>query len=406
MTVAASPTFRQRALLAAGLVLSTLWLSTVAYGPQLRAAFGLSPAILPSLYNADSLQADGRAALALVGPDAAATLAANALIRQPIDQGSLALLLAAIERRPDMAAMTERGAALLPRLGWRSSDAMALLHRRALGQTPPDYALAADYADALLRRGRAPEAMFASLARMEQAPAARREVVRVLAARPTWRLAYLAGTGALAAGQIDARGCTLQALARAGSPASDDELAIGLSRLAERGEVAGAFRLWQSARPADAAAAVPFDGDFRRAAAAADDPDRRALPFAWNFAQAAAFSVRFGSAPDAPVTFAWNGRGAPVFAWQHVRLPGARLRLLAATDAKAETLDVRLRCSRRESVRFELGATGPGLLASPPIDAAALPCRFPRLELRGEPGSAPGGETIALRFVKLTPVAA
>ncbi len=400
---------RRRTLALSCLVLFSL-LATIAYGPGIRADLRIPTGhFLPILFNADSLKADGRVALDLLGPKATILLSTNALIRQPLDQESLALLILALQRNRDAPADLARGLQLLPRFGWRNNDAMFLLYRDAVNKVPPDFAAATRYADALLRREQNVDEVFALLAALEQNGSARAAVIDRLAAKPGWRLSYLAETAKLPPAAIAGRLETVRGLAASAAPLDPRELAVLINSLVALGDVDPAYRLWLAARGTGDAGDTPWDGDFRLAAAAGTRPAWLSLPFEWNFGRDPSFSIRPGQPAEPAPSFDWDGQGRPIFAWQQVRPLGQYQRLTVAVPVETgdvSTIGFRLSCPKGNEVVFDMHPAGHGLLTSDPADLLRLGCPFPLLEVRGTPGDLSRSTRFSIKSIKLQPVGA
>jgi hypothetical protein len=189
---------------------------------------------------------------------AVAAVAAN-----PMDADAIALLGAAAVAAGDDAA-AHSAFTVAAQLGWRNEATQ--LYWLGVGLELPDFSVAAERLDALLRSDRRSAATDLALAHLEASTPGRAALVAQLLAAPDWRDALVASTAGLTGARLAQRIAVLRQAGAAGMPLDCRVVARPVQALFAGGDFAAAARLWFGTcdRDQDAGQTVR-DGGFERA---------------------------------------------------------------------------------------------------------------------------------------------
>jgi hypothetical protein len=273
----------------------------------------------------------------------------------------------------------------MSKFAWRSAAGQQNLI--AVAAEKRDFAQLFQHGEALLRRGKLTDEVFALFSLMETLPDQRGAMVEALAKMPEWRTQYLTQREALVAPvQVEARHETLQALRRK-TPLARPELSALLFRLVALGQSDRAYALWRDTTRASAKANAAFDPTFQLAAANASRGGKADIPFEWQLNSGSTAGVllsRRGAATE--LDLYWNGQGVPVFLRQIFSASPGRFRVVvggvAADPLARRALTVELACPRSPPLELtRLEARRADLLVFE--SSTATSCGFPELRVLG-----------------------
>lgn len=327
----------------------------------------------------------------------------QALVRDPLDPRLLNLHFVQRTLREGSASpAVQSELQLVSRLGWRHTPAQQNLMVRAALENRLGEVL--DRIDALLRRQRATPQIFNFLGVVEATPEFRPLVIKRLSDRVPWRESYLMNGGNLSDPRaIDARFATLETLLDRGHSLTRREIGPFLTSAVAAGRGERAYRLWtRQARQTGPAGSVVFDADFRHAQALGPRPVAT-IPFEWQFSSGLGYRAAPSGRDRGGASLSWDGRGAPEFMYQLVRLqPGRAMLTVTAgeADTASQALAFALRCPSTNA-EFELAGAADGTLRYV-ADARRLDCGVARLTVEGRPLGTSGPVTIHLARVELT----
>lgn len=216
-------------------------------------------------------------------------------------------------------------------LGWRSTLVQTALLLDSVRRV--DDQLALSRIDGMLRRSVQKPELLNLLIRLEQAgPVPRREIARLLAARPNWRTDFMRlPAGYSSAAGVQARAETLDAMFARRLAPKRDEVAPIVNSLEASGDTERAERLWRQFHNIGTKVPLPFDPRFVVMAADPLDGQYQPMAYEWRGGHGAGYSARVSLIdPDnAVMAIRWDGRGAPVL---------LRQRLIAAPGRFAVTV--------------------------------------------------------------------
>lgn len=261
---------------AVALAVVALWMA-IAQGRTAMAVEGPQPAEALALDpDAPSALTAAAVATAAEDPARAERLAAAALAVAPMNAEALRTMGLARLAIPADAERGARAMQLAGALGWRDTPTQYWLMDAAA--RAGDWPTLAQRADALARRRVGRTDVYAVLRTAAADPAGAEAIAARLTLRPTWRREFLGDTALLGDGDDAAMENLYAAMRRAGSPATDEEVAPYLARLVQRGRYAAARRAWvRWDRGGEDGGTAIFDGGFARFAAS----DGATAPFEW-----------------------------------------------------------------------------------------------------------------------------
>ncbi|WP_324808316.1 O-antigen ligase family protein [Sphingomonas sp. LY29] len=270
-------------------------------------------------------------------PDEAGTLATDALAEAPLDVRSLSTLALVYEQQGRSAeAATLMGVAA--RGGWRDPVTQLWVMNRALEIS--DFDVAAQRADALLRRDLFREQLFPLLRSISTTAVAAQAIATRLSDNPKWRGSFMTTLADLTPAQLAAHEQILISLGRSEAPPTEAEAAAHVGSLVKSGEYRRAFDSWrrfagaQSPNRSNVTA-----GDFK--GLENGDLKAGAIPFKWSSGGILDASAKLGTPPTSPSGLAIQARArsgatGAVLKQAIVLDPGTyRLTFRAQTDSAA-----------------------------------------------------------------------
>jgi hypothetical protein len=354
--------------------LTLVFLSASAFWVYSGAWFGQAAAAAPKRF------ADARS---YSYPPDFYTYERQGLVLRPLDQERLngVLVYGRSATPPDAERLTK----LMSKFAWRTAAGQQNLIAAAAERR--DFAQLFKHSEALLRRGKLTNEVFALFSLMETLPDQRAAIVEALAKEPEWRAQYLTQREALVSPvQVEARYATLQELRRK-TPLARSELSALLFRMVALDQSARAHALWRDTARANAAADTAFDSAFRVAAASASQGGKADIPFEWQLnsgSTAGALVSRRNGATE--LDLYWNGQGVPIFLRQTFAGRQGRYRVIVggvlADTLARRALTVELACPRSrplELTRVEARRADQLVFET----STATSCGFPELRVLG-----------------------
>lgn len=292
-------------------------------------------------FAAEAYRAEAATALRAGDLPDAVTAAKNAVVADPIDPGSVALLGAAhLALGEQMQA--DRAFRTAARFGWR--DPLTQLYLMDQAQKYGEVRLAALRLDAVLRQNPRFPLRDLLLTQFEVTPEGRAALAARLSLRPAWTVHFMGDGGTLPLTALRNRAEALKAYP--GSPLGCETVAPLVNRLVGAADALTAKQLWLRHCPT----ASPGIADPHFTALSRE----RRTPFEWNLAASGDITAIPVTAPETGLVVRVSGAASRMIAWQMLTLRPGRHRLswttVDRTGLPANALSFSLSCKLGERI--------------------------------------------------------